>query len=80
MTTIAAPKPITPRQREVFDWIVAYIAERGYSPTRREIMKGFGWGTTNATMSHLIPLRKKGWIDWIDGTARTIRPLKGGAE
>jgi repressor LexA len=79
MTTTADPKPITPRQREVFDWIVAYIAERGYSPTRREIMKGFGWSTPNAAMSHLLPLRKKAWLTWEDGCARTIRPLRGDA-
>lgn len=73
-------KPVTQRQREVYAWIVAYIADKGYSPTRREIQRGFGWATPNAAMCHLIPLRKKGWIDWADGSARTIRPLKGGDE
>ena len=81
MTAIAEDlKPVTQRQREVYAWILAYIADKGYSPTRREIQRGFGWATPNAAMCHLIPLRKKGWLTWTDGFARTIRPLKGGDE
>jgi hypothetical protein len=30
-------------------------------------------------MSHLLPLRKKQWLTWEDGCARTIRPLRGDA-
>ncbi len=79
MTTTEAPRPITLRQREVYDWIFAFIEERGYSPTTREIMLAFGWSTPNATMCHLLPLRKKGYVDWMDRSPRTLRPLKGGA-
>jgi repressor LexA len=76
--TTTKEKPATTRQREVYRWICKYIAKQGYAPTRREIMAGFGWNTPNAAMCHLVPLRKKGWITWTDGSARTIRPLKGG--
>jgi hypothetical protein len=42
-------------------------------------MLAFGWSTPNATMCHLLPLRKKGYVDWMDRSPRTLRPLKGGA-
>jgi repressor LexA len=80
MTTTAVPKPITARQREVYVWIANYVAERGYSPTFREIAKAFGWKSANAVVCHLVPLRKKGFLTWEEGAYRTIRCLKGGAE
>ena len=76
--TTTLEKPATTRQREVYRWICEYIASKGYSPTTREIMIGFGWSAPNSALCHLIPLRKKGWITWTDGSARTMRPLKGG--
>lgn len=76
MTTLKSPP--TQRQREVFDFIVAFIADRAYPPTRGEIQVGVGLRHRSAVMSHLIALRRKGWLTWQDGEARTIRILKGG--
>ena len=80
MTATATPTerlPITDRQREVFDFISAYCTRHGYGPTIREIMAHFGFSTTNAVTCHLRPLRKRGWLSWIDGTSRTIQPTGG---
>jgi SOS-response transcriptional repressor LexA len=55
-------EPITDRQKQVFDVIVAYINEHGYSPSIRDIGNGLGISSTNGVMSHLEVLRKKGWI------------------
>lgn len=71
------PDHITDRQREILRWIAAYIAERGFAPTRREIMRGLGWSSPNAVMCHLNPLKARGWLTWEDGSARTIRILRG---
>ena len=72
------PDFITPRQREILRWIEAFIAERGFAPTRREIMRGFGMASPNAVMSHLHPLKARGWLTWDEGSARTIRILRRG--
>ena len=80
MTTESARQPVTPRQREVYDYVEKYIETNGFSPTRREIQHAFGFRTLNAVMSHLLPLRKKGWLNWIDNTARTIRCVPHEAE
>lgn len=80
MTTAAAeaePKPITDRQREVYDCIVDHCERRGYSPTIREIGVALGIKSTNGVVCHLRPLVRKGWISWTEGRARTIRPIGG---
>lgn len=77
--TVEAPErqPITDRQREVYDWLVAYCETKGYSPTIREMCKAFGFNSPNGALCHLHPLRKRGWISWQENTSRTIRPIGG---
>ena len=55
-------KRLTPRQREVFDFIEKFIAEVGYSPTISEIAKGFGL-SDKAAYDHLNALIRKGMIE-----------------
>lgn len=71
--TTTAPAKITARQREILDWITAYIASHGYSPSMREIGDAFGFKSTNGAVCHLEPLRKKGFVTWQDKQARTLR-------
>lgn len=75
MTTTTQLGPLTDRQREIYCWIVNYIADHGYSPTVRELCLAFRFGSVNGAMCHLHPLRKKGWIAWNERQSRTIRPL-----
>lgn len=75
MTTTTERIPLTERQREILNWIVAYIARNGFSPTVRELCLAFNFASPNGAMSHLLPLRKKGWIEWQEGHSRTIRPI-----
>ena len=60
MTTTAEPKPVTPRQQEVLD----FIRERScvYGPTVREIMQHFGFNSPNGAVCHLKALERKGLI------------------
>jgi LexA DNA binding domain len=44
---------LTPRQREVFDFIVGRIEESGLPPTLREMGAHFGWRLTNGARDHL---------------------------
>lgn len=76
--TTTAPAPLTARQREILSWIDAYITQHGFSPTCRELAKAFGFKGPNGAACHLGPLRKKGFVTWIDGSPRTLRVTKGG--
>jgi repressor LexA len=76
MTTARPIRPITERQREIYRWIVQYIADNGYSPTVRELCLAFGFESVNGAVCHLEPLRKKGYLTWNDRQSRTMRPLQ----
>ena len=66
---------LTPRQREVLDFIVASLRARGVPPTRAEIAQAFGFRSPNAAEAHLRALERKGAIALLDGSARGIRVL-----
>lgn len=74
--TTTARRPLTPRQQSVLDWIAGFIDVHGYSPTVREVAFAFNLKSPNAVTVHLNPLRKKGYVTWVDGQARTIRPVQ----
>ena len=66
---------LTPRQRQVLDWIVAYIDAHGCSPTYREIARGMGLPSTNNVWQFVNALRERGAIAYIPARARSIRVL-----
>ena len=66
---------LTPRQREVLDFILASLRARGVPPTRAEIAQAFGFRSPNAAEAHLRALVRKGAIALLDGSARGIRVL-----
>jgi repressor LexA len=79
MTTTAERQPLTARQQDVLNWIIGYIDSHDYPPTLREIQHAYGWRTPNAAKCHLEPLRKKGYVTWVEGCSRTIRVIGGDA-
>jgi len=52
---------LTPRQREIFDFVRAFIKERGFPPSVREIGKHFHI-YPRAVFDHLKALEKKGYL------------------
>jgi len=53
---------LTPRQQEIFDYLLSHQQERGYPPTLREICSQFGMRSTRAASDHLKALERKGYI------------------
>ena len=74
MTADTDQKPLTARQREVFDWIAGFVDVHGYSPTVREVAHAYGW-STNGAVCHLRAIRRKGWLTWERHQSRTMRPI-----
>ena len=74
-------EPLTHVQQELYDWLVDYIYQHQYSPSIRQMMQAMKLKSPAPVQSRLEHLRQKGYIDWIDGQARTIRivntPTKG---
>ena len=73
MTTDADPKPLTPRQAEVLEFIRANMAY--YSPTVRQIAQQFNIRSPNGVTGHLNALEKKGVIRRHPGKARNIEVI-----
>src|SRR5438105_8214926 len=63
---------LTPRQKEIYDFIRLKIESRGYGPTVREIGLHFGIKSPNGVMCHLKALEKKGLIKREGFSARAI--------
>ncbi|MBZ9557043.1 MULTISPECIES: transcriptional repressor LexA [unclassified Modicisalibacter] len=66
-------RSLTPRQQNVYDFIVKTMNELGYPPTRAEIARALGFRSPNAAEEHLRALDRKGAIRMIPGTSRGIR-------
>jgi repressor LexA len=67
-------QPLTAKQREVFDWIVAFYKRERIPPTIRELQAGFGILSPNGVVCHITPLMRKGWLIRKPNTARAILP------
>jgi repressor LexA len=63
---------LTPRQKQIFDYLIEYAGERGYPPTLMEVRDHFGFSCVNAVNDHLKALARKGYITRLHGRARGI--------
>lgn len=66
---------LTPRQKEIYEFIRDKIQIRGYPPTVREIGNEFGIRSPNGVMCHLKALQKKGLIERAPHMSRAIKML-----
>jgi len=69
---VALPR-LTPRQRQVLDWIRSFIEANGMPPTRAEIAAGLGFSTPSSAEDHLQALAKKGALEIVPGASRGLR-------
>jgi repressor LexA len=67
---------LTPRQKEIYNFIKGKIQGRGYGPTVREIGNEFGIKSPNGVMCHLKALQKKGLIQREPNMSRAIQLLQ----
>lgn len=67
---------LTPRQRELFDFVHAYTCEHGYQPTFRELMDAMGMKSPNGVKCHLDALTKKGWLALSGTQSRAMKFLR----
>ncbi|OOV34659.1 repressor LexA [Candidatus Synechococcus spongiarum LMB bulk15M] len=67
------PTPLTVAQQELYDWIVRFLTDHGHAPSIRQMMEAMGLRSPAPIQSRLHYLRKKGWIRWQPGRARTLQ-------
>jgi repressor LexA len=67
---------LTKAQQELYDWLVDYIREHQHAPSIRQMMQAMDLKSPAPIQSRLEHLRNKGFIEWAEGKARTIKILK----
>lgn len=67
-------RPLTKRQREIFDFICFHINHHGFAPTLEDICKRFGLSAIATAHKHLASLQDKGYIvrRWNHGQAKAV--------
>ncbi len=66
-------QPLTPKQKEVLDYIIQFINDRGYAPSFREIADGLGLASPSTVHVHIQALRSRGFLKH-GGAARELEP------
>jgi len=62
----------TKKQKELLDFIAAFITEHGYSPSYREIMKALNYTSVATVALHVGNLIKRGHLQKRDRSARSL--------
>ena len=65
----------TKKQKELLEFIEAFIAEHGYSPSYREIMNGVGYSSVATVALHVSNLVSRGHLIKRDNSARSLEPV-----
>jgi repressor LexA len=71
---------LTRRQREIFDFICAFIDDQGYSPSLEEIGAHFGLSSVATVHKHVHHLVEKGFLRKSWNRSRSVEPVGSGGE
>src|ERR1700730_4178963 len=74
-TAVATKLRPTKKQRELLTFIESFIAEHGYSPSYREIMKGLNYTSVATVALHVNNLIKRGHLRKRDHSARSLEVM-----
>lgn len=67
----------TKKQRELLTFIEKFIAEHGYGPSYREIMRGCDYTSVATVAAHVNNLIARGHLTKRDRNARSLEVVKG---
>ena len=65
---------LTPKQRQVYDYIRNYTLEHGYAPSLMEIRDHLGLAAVSTVHEHIVNLEAKGFLKREDHKARSSVP------
>ena len=63
---------------EIVGYIRRYRAERGYSPSIRDIAVAFGYDSPSTVKHRLGVLREQGRVTYVDRVPRTVKVVGDG--
>ena len=62
MNTENQPLPLTPKEKNILEFLESYIGNQGFSPSFQEIRSHFGFASFNSVQRYLKQLEKKNYI------------------
>ncbi len=73
--SVSPAEELSPRQREILDFVVSSVEQGGVVPSYREIGQALGITSTNAVSDHLKALIRKGYLERVGdpGRPRSLR-------
>lgn len=69
---------LTKKQKQVYDYIVEYLDENGYSPTQMEIKEHFGFKSLGSVQDYIRYLKNANYIQNDTNSVRGLTPVTGG--
>jgi len=66
---------LTRRQREIYEYVRGFVAERGYSPSLEEIGEHFGLSSVATVHKHIQHLVEKGHLRKAWNRSRSLEPV-----
>src|SRR5688572_31758865 len=70
--------PLTKRQKEILDFLEAFMSENGYAPSFEEIARHFGYTSLATVHEHLENLKQKGYIRKSYNASRSLELVPSG--
>lgn len=67
---------LTPKQKEVLDFVQSFAKKHGYGPSLKEIQEAMGFTSHSTAQFHINQLAEKGFLKKSSGIARGIEPFK----
>jgi repressor LexA len=71
---------LTKKQKQVYDYIVEYLEENGYSPTQMEIKEHFGFKSLGSVQDYIKYLKNANYIQNDINSVRGLTPLGFGSQ
>lgn len=67
---------LTPKQKQILDFIEDFIKEKEYAPSYREIGYHFGFSSLATVAEHIDNLKTKGYLATEDSIHRSLKPIE----
>lgn len=65
--------PLTPKQKQLLDFIIEHKEREGYAPSQREIAQALGFRSLGTVQNYLVRLEREGFIERSWNARRGIR-------
>jgi len=73
--TLKGNVELTKREKDVYNYVVAFRKEKQFSPSLRKIAAGIGLHSVSTVAAHVHKIADKGWFLPYDGTPHSIVPV-----